>query len=295
MSPELQNYIKQARLMGKNNELITQELSSGGWTPSDISQALNFNPATGVGMGATTSAAVVSGMSGKLVAIIIVTLLVMGAGGYFVYSKNLFSKTPSITSENNTDTLDRVSDSADNTSNQKTFSKLISTPCESFLSLEQAAKIMGVAGAVFKGQTTNTVVDTKGCDFQPDLTPDDLEWKNEIAKRVSLYFNASYGGKAREMIRYDDKDGYSTYQIISGNPDIYIKSSFYDQGANQISTASVEVGTEIGPYGFSCLNSYTNYTLGKKFTEDHKKNMIDATVECAKNVRQNALDNKIIN
>src|SRR3989338_8956753 len=84
MNPELQNYIKQARAMGKSNEIITQELSSGGWTPADISQALGLG--TAAPMSATTSA-VAGVMSGKIIASTIIGLVVLGGGGVFVWNK----------------------------------------------------------------------------------------------------------------------------------------------------------------------------------------------------------------
>ena len=86
MNPELQKYIRQARSIGKSNEVITQELASGGWTPADISQALNLSPVSTTGT--ATSATVTGGVSAKIIASIVTILLILGAGGYFVYSKN---------------------------------------------------------------------------------------------------------------------------------------------------------------------------------------------------------------
>ena len=40
MNSALENYIKQARQVGKTDEIIRQELKTGGWTDIDISQAL---------------------------------------------------------------------------------------------------------------------------------------------------------------------------------------------------------------------------------------------------------------
>ena len=83
MNPELQNYIRQARAMGKSNEIITQELSTGGWTPADISQALGLG--TAAPMSAATSA-VASVMSGKIIAGTIGILIVVGGGGAYVWN-----------------------------------------------------------------------------------------------------------------------------------------------------------------------------------------------------------------
>ena len=84
MNPELQNYIRQARAIGKSNEIITQELSSGGWTPSDISQALGLGTVAPI----TATTSVVAGvMGGKIIAGIVVGLIVVGGGGVFVWNK----------------------------------------------------------------------------------------------------------------------------------------------------------------------------------------------------------------
>lgn len=84
MNPELQNYIKQARAMGKSNEIITQELSSGGWASADISQALGLG--TVAPLSATTS--VVAGvMSGKIIASTVIGLIILGGGGVLVWNK----------------------------------------------------------------------------------------------------------------------------------------------------------------------------------------------------------------
>lgn len=84
MNPELENYIKQARAMSKSNEVITQELSSGGWTPSDISQALGLSTAAPLSATASVATGV---MSGKVIASTIIGLIVLGGGGVFVWNK----------------------------------------------------------------------------------------------------------------------------------------------------------------------------------------------------------------
>jgi hypothetical protein len=89
MNPELQNYMRQAKLAGKSDEIITNELISGGWTPADVSEALGSQTAGVAGTSAVTVGT--GGMGGGMMAIIAIVLIILGAGGYFMYSKKTIS------------------------------------------------------------------------------------------------------------------------------------------------------------------------------------------------------------
>jgi len=82
MNIDLKNFIDQARAAGKSDEVIKQELSKAGWQAGDISEALSTAP-TASSLGVASVGA--SLISGKIIAAVVAVLLILGAGGYFMF------------------------------------------------------------------------------------------------------------------------------------------------------------------------------------------------------------------
>lgn len=88
MNPDLQNYINQARALGKADEVIKSELLNTGWAEADIVQVLGGSQVVVGG----TAVAVSSGFGAYLYVVIVIVLVVFIAGGFwFYFSSNTFT------------------------------------------------------------------------------------------------------------------------------------------------------------------------------------------------------------
>src|SRR3989338_5381960 len=114
---ELSNYVSQARVAGKTNEAIKQELLNAGWQEADISEALGAGTAP-ISMPAVATVAAASGMSAKVISIIVVALLV--AGGVAAYFAFFNKKTPKNQTSNNSSYAATITQT-ENTSNGAPF------------------------------------------------------------------------------------------------------------------------------------------------------------------------------
>jgi hypothetical protein len=171
MNPELQNYIKQARIMGKSDQTITQELSSGGWTQADINQALG-SPI--LGTSAVGSAVVATGgISGKIVGIIAVILIILGVGGYFVYSKKTSTQTPADDSQTTDQTnSNQVATTEPSTKTTTTNTEAAKAPfgCKDILSDTEFEATTGKKIADYKLSEefgTATSINKLSCKYEP--------------------------------------------------------------------------------------------------------------------------------
>ena len=95
MNLELQNFVNKAKQSGRTNEQLTQDLLGAGWSNADISEALNL---TSINVGITPQSinSHDSGVPGrKWLLILFIILIVLGAGGYFMFFHNPFTNEPS--------------------------------------------------------------------------------------------------------------------------------------------------------------------------------------------------------
>lgn len=79
-NPQLQSYVSQSRATGMSDDQIRQSLQAQGWTEADISEALGMTSV------AEPISAGSSGLSKKILIIILAILIAGGAGAYFLLS-----------------------------------------------------------------------------------------------------------------------------------------------------------------------------------------------------------------
>ncbi len=102
ITPEIQEYIGQQREAGIPDAQIRQTLTVQGWQQADLDQA--FGPSPIVNAMSAVAPVTASISSTKVITAVITTLVILGAGGYFMFSKRSAPQNSPATSQSKTAT-----------------------------------------------------------------------------------------------------------------------------------------------------------------------------------------------